>query len=435
MTLQMILALVVLVVMLALIMFDVMPFGAPPIFASLLLVIFGAVFGAEWEVQWDVPYAFAGFTNASVWMVAFFMVVMAAVQKTSLIANVKVAMGNLVTKGGFKSYLLLIIVVMLGCMLAGGGSTGYYVLILSLVATLPYNEDFPPSKLLMPLGFATNHPLIPINVALQFGLATTVLESANFSTNEFTMFKFALVTFALSMGFLLSAILGWKLLPSPPIADATEEQKANRDAASETMDPGKEKVTVALFVISVIAMMLMSQLGNIAYVVPGLCAFALMLMGVVSWKEFRDNIFAPVILMMAGVIPVANALADSGLSAMIGEAVAGVAGGWSPFMIVFVFSLLTSTCATFTGSNIGSAFIFAPIAVATCIQLGVSPLAACAAVMLSAWQGGYMPVDGLPAMIYGMGNYTLPEFWKFTVPMYFIRIAAMSLGAILVFPM
>ena len=46
-----------------------------------------------------------------------------------------------------------------------------------------------------------------------------------------------------------------------------------------------------------------------------------------------------------------------------------------------------------------------------------------------------MPVDGLPAMIYGMGNYTLPEFWKFTVPMYFIRIAAMSLGAVLVFPM
>ncbi len=435
MTLQMILALVVLVVMLALIMFDVMPFGAPPIFASLLLVIFGAVFGAEWEVQWDVPYAFAGFTNASVWMVAFFMVVMAAVQKTSLIANVKVAMGNLVTKGGFKSYLLLIIVVMLGCMLAGGGSTGYYVLILSLVATLPYNEDFPTSKLLMPLGFATNHPLIPINVAFQFGLATTVLESAGYATSDFTMFGFALVTFALSIGFLISAIVGWKLLPSHPIAEATEEQKAARDAAGEKMDPTKEKITIALFIISVIAMMLMSQLGNIAYVVPGVCAFILMLLNVVTWKEFRDSIFAPVILMMAGVIPVANALADSGLTALIGQAVAGVAGGWSPFLIVFVFSLLTSTCATFTGSNIGSAFIFAPIAVATCIQLGVSPLAACAAVMLSAWQGGYMPVDGLPAMIYGMGNYTLPEFWKFTVPMYFIRIAAMSLGAVLVFPM
>ena len=434
MTLQMILALATLVIMLALIMFDVMPFGAPPIFASLLLVIFGQLFGADWEVQWDMPYAFAGFTNASVWMVAFFMVVMAAVQKTSLIAGVKTSMGNLVTKGGFKSYLLLVLLVMLGCTLAGGGSTGYYVLILSLVATLPYNEEFPTSKLLMPLGFATNHPLIPINVAFQYGLAVTVLESAGV-TEDFPMYGFALVTLALSIGFLVSALVGWKLLPTHPIADATEDQKAAREAAGENMDPTKEKVTIALFIISVVAMMLMSNLGNIAYVVPGICAFILMLMDVVSWREFRDGIFAPVILMMAGVIPIANALADSGLTALIGSSVANVAGDMSPFMIVFIFSLLTSTCATFTGSNIGSAFIFCPIAVATCMQLGVSPLAACSAVMLSAWQGGYMPVDGLPAMIYGMGKYTLPEFWKFTVPMYFIRIAAMSLGAILVFPM
>ena len=54
---------------------------------------------------------------------------------------------------------------------------------------------------------------------------------------------------------------------------------------------------------------------------------------------------------------------------------------------------------------------------------------------LSGWQGGYMPVDGLPAMIFGMGNYKLSEFWKFTIPMYFIRIIALSLGAVLVFPM
>lgn len=69
------------------------------------------------------------------------------------------------------------------------------------------------------------------------------------------------------------------------------------------------------------------------------------------------------------------------------------------------------------------------------MQLGVSPVAAAAAVTLSGWQGGYMPVDGLPAMIFGMGNYKLSEFWKFTIPMYFIRIIALSLGAVLVFPM
>lgn len=434
MTLQMILALGILVVMLLLIMFDVMPFGAPPIFASLLLVVCGTLFGADWEVPWDVPYAFAGFVNSSVWMIAFFMVVMAAVQKTSLIAKVKDAMSRLVNRGGFMSYVLLVVVVMLGASLAGGGSTGYYVLILSLIATLPYNKKLPTSKLMLPLGFATNHPLVPVNVALQYGVAVTVLQSAGVSP-EISMFGFSVVTLFLSLGFIASALLGYRLLPDHPIAEATDEQKAARDAEMAAMPAWKENLTVVLFVGSVICMMLMNALGNLAYVIPGIAAFVLMLTGVVSWKEFREGIFAPVVLMMAGVIPVANALADSGLTALIGNAVAGVAGGMSPFVIVFLFSLLTSTCATFTGSNMGSVYIFAPIAVATCMQLGVSPAAAAIAVTISGWQGGYMPVDGLPAMIFGMGNYKLPEFWAFTVPMYLIRIAALALGAVLMFPM
>lgn len=435
MTLQMILALAILIIMLVLIMFDVMPFGAPPIFASVLLVIAGTIWGADWEVQWDVPYAFAGFTNASVWMIAFFMVVMAGIQKTSLITKVKDAMGALVDKGGFKSYVLLLLVITLGCSLVGGGNTGYYVLILSLVATLPYNEKLPSSKLLMPLGFATNHSLIPFNVALQYGIAVTILEAAG-CTEELSMMGFSIVTFALTVGFLIAAIACYKFLPNHPIAEASDEQKAQREAQENaTMEPWKETATIVLFAISVICMMLMNQLGNLAYVIPGVCAFALMLIGVVDWREFRDGIFAPVVLMMAGVIPVANALADSGFTSLVGTQIASVAGGMSPFIIVFIFALLTSTSATLTGSNMGSVYIFAPIAVATCMELGVSPLAAAAAVTLAGWQGGWLPVDGLPAMIFGMGNYKLSEFWGFTIPMYFIRLIVMCLGAILVFPM
>jgi len=54
---------------------------------------------------------------------------------------------------------------------------------------------------------------------------------------------------------------------------------------------------------------------------------------------------------------------------------------------------------------------------------------------VSGWQGGYMPIDGMPAMIMGMGKYKLPEFWKFTVPMYLIRIIALSVAAAVIFPM
>lgn len=343
MTMEMILALGILVLMIVLIMEDKMPFGAPPLLACLLLVVSGLS---------TVQQALAGFVNPSVVMIAGFMVVMAALQKTRLISNVKSAMVSLVNKGSYRSYGLLLVIVMLGASLAGTGATGYYVLILSLVSTIPYSKKLPTSKLMMPLGFATNHPLLPINLALLFGVTATVLETAGFH-QEISMGRFALVNLIMSAAFLAWSLIAYRFLPDHPIADASED-----------------------------------------------------------------------------------ALAGTGFTAMVGDAVAGVLGsGVSPFVFIVAFALLTSTCATFTGSNMGSVYIFAPIAIAACTSLGLNPTAAAIAVVISGWNGGYMPIDGMPAMILGMGKYKLPEFWVFSVPMYLIRILALCAGAVFIFPM
>lgn len=104
MTFEMILALSILILMIVLIMTDKMAFGAPPLLACMLLVITGLS---------TVQEAFAGFVNSSVIMVAGFMVVLAAVEKTSLLGKVKSAMETLVDKGGYKSYVLLLVIVMI----------------------------------------------------------------------------------------------------------------------------------------------------------------------------------------------------------------------------------------------------------------------------------------------------------------------------------
>ncbi|PLS02277.1 membrane transport protein [Neobacillus cucumis] len=427
MTLHMILALGILILMIGLIMSDKMAFGAPPVLACLLLVVTGLS---------TVQEAFAGFVNPSVIMIAGFMVVMAGLMKTSLIGKVQASMLALVNKGGYKSYALLLVVVMLGASLPGAGATGYYVLILSLISTIPYNKKMPTSKLMMPLGFATNHPLIPFNVALFYGVTVSVLETAGYH-DGLSMTKFAVVNFILALGFLVWSLVAYRLLPDHPIK---EEVTAYDEVAATTeiqamMPAWKENLTIALFALSVVGMMLMNVLGNASYVIPGLAGAILLMINVLDFKEVRDNMGAPVILMMAGVIGVADALANSGFTAMIGKVVAHSLGtNISPFILILIFALLTSTCATFTGSNMGSVFIFAPIAIATSLSLGLNPVAAAVAVVVSGWNGGYMPIDGMPAMILGMGKYKLPQFWLFSVPMYLIRIIALCVGAILIFP-
>ena len=273
-------------------------------------------------------------------------------------------------------------------------------------------------------------------MALYYGVASSVLETAGFM-EPMSMIKFSVVNFVMAVAFLVWSLVSYKLLPDHPIAAAEEDAQAKIEKTKAVpMEPWKEKVTVIAFVVSVVGMMLINTLGNVAYVVPGLAAMALLFMKVVDFKEFRENMFAPVILMMAGVIGVADALANSGFTAMIGEVIATALGiNVAPLLVVILFALLTSTCATFTGSNMGSVYIFAPIAIAACMSLELNPTAAAAAVVVSGWQGGYMPIDGMPAMIMGMGKYKLPEFWKFTVPMYLIRIIALSVAAAVIFPM
>ena len=126
MTQQMIIALVITLVMIILIMVDKLPFGAPPLIACLFMVIFGIV---------DIKTAFGGFSNSTIVMLASFMAIMAALQKTSFIIKFKQTMFNMAEKGGFKAYVLLILVVMLGCSLFGTGSTAYYVLVIGLLST------------------------------------------------------------------------------------------------------------------------------------------------------------------------------------------------------------------------------------------------------------------------------------------------------------
>ena len=364
----MIITLAIVIGMIVMIMSDKFAFGAPPLIACVLLVLTGCATMSE---------AFAGFVDKNVIMIAGFMVVMAALEKTSLIDKVKATMFNMASKGGYRNYILLLIVVMLGASVMSG--TGYYVLVLSLVSTIPYNKNLPISKIFMPLGYATYNPIVPVNMAFYVGLVASLLESSGVTGTAVPLLVYSGIKLVSSIVFLVWAVI---------------------------------------------------------YAIPGVIAAVLFVLGILNFKEVRNNIASPLILMMAGVIGVAGALANSGFTAMVGDAVAGALGtSVSPFVIVWVFTLLTSLSATFTGASFGSLFVFAPIAISACVSMGLDPTAVAVACVTAAWINWIMPIDGMPAMILGMGKYKLVDFWKFTLPLYVIQILVLCGACVIVFPM
>ncbi len=85
-------------------------------------------------------------------------------------------------------------------------------------------------------------------------------------------------------------------------------------------------------------------------------------------------------------------------------------------LVVLGVSDIKTTFGGFSNSTIVMLASF--MAIATCVSLGLDPTAAAAAIVVSGWCGHFLPIDGMPAMIMGAGDYKIGEFWKFTIPQY-----------------
>lgn len=428
MTLSMIITLAVVVLMVAVIISDKLPFGAPPLIACALLVVLN---------QATVAEAFSGFVDKNVIMICGFMVCMAGLQKTTFIVKVKSLLGRMAGKGGMRNYALLLIVIMfIGNFLSG---TAYYVLILSVVATIPYKKELPNSRILLPAAMASCFGgWIPTNVAFYVGLMASLMDAAGLDGSVFSLGNVAICRAVAAIAFFIWAMLAFRLLPDHDINENASAQKVDlKEEKASDLTKTQEMIVYVCFIVLLASMLMLSSLpGEIGYAIPGLIAGIMLCAGVINFKEFLGQWFSPLCVMMAGVIGVASAMSNCGLTTLIGEHIAGLLGSApSPFVIVLVFALLTSICATFTGAAIGSIFIFAPIGISVCQQLGLNPAAVVFACVLVGWVNYFMPIDGLPALAMGMGKYKLVEFWKFQVPLWLIQILVIVGSAVLLYPM
>ena len=289
MTMPMIIALAVTAFMIYLIMKDKVPFGAAPMIACALMVLFGVT---------DIATAFRGFSNSSIIMLASFMVIIAALQKTSFIQAFKHTIVKMAAKGGYKAYVLIILVAMLGTSLFGTGSTAYYVMTLGLLSTIPSTKELPRSKFLMPAGFACNHPLIPINTALQYGYVLAVLEAGG-AAMSVSLPRFAIANLVLSLAFLAWCLIAYKFMPAKDIPETTEEVKQEEEFVK--LPKWQEYTIYGLFIASIIGMILQSKIGDQGYAVVAVAVCVLLLTKIMTFKEICSGLGAPIILMRGAI--------------------------------------------------------------------------------------------------------------------------------------
>ena len=144
---------------------------------------------------------------------------------------------------------------------------------------------------------------------------------------------------------------------------------------------------------------------------------ALVLLNLISLREVYRSIEWPVIVLLGLLIPVGEALHESGATHLIASSLSGFASDvpvWGVLSIVLVISMLLSDVV----HNTPTAVLMAPIAYSLSIQLQLPPEPFLMAVAIGAASPYLTPIGHQSnTLVMGPGGYQFSDYWRLGLPL------------------
>ena len=181
------------------------------------------------------------------------------------------------------------------------------------------------------------------------------------------------------------------------------------------------KVSYALLIFTV------SILLSILSIVPTTVSFvgailAYVFSGILPIRDLYKNIDWPIIVLLGAMIPLSNALQNTGTTSLIAEQVVSLTQGlptWSIVALVMVITMFMSDII----NNAATAMIMAPISVGIAISMGVSMDPFLMSVAIGASCAFLTPIGHqCNALILGPGGYRFSDYWRMGLPLELIIV-------------
>ncbi|QGG46297.1 SLC13 family permease [Heliorestis convoluta] len=205
-----------------------------------------------------------------------------------------------------------------------------------------------------------------------------------------------------------------------------------KEEASKAATSGKAPIAVAIM----IAMLALMTFEVVPAVIAVLIAAMLMILTgcLRNVEEAYNSINWESVLLIAAMLPMATALEKTGGVLFVSEGLVTLLGPYGPLALMAGIYLLTTFFSQFI-SNTATALLFAPIAIATAVQVGVSPYPFLMTVAVAASMAFATPVASpTNAMVMAPANYKFRDFVKVGVPLQFLIGLVMMLVLPLLFP-
>ena len=198
---------------------------------------------------------------------------------------------------------------------------------------------------------------------------------------------------------------------------------------TKVLQRSKASLGIGLFLLAVG----MSIAGLISLSVAlALCVLAYVVAGLVSARDVYDSVEWKVIVMLASLIPLAEAFERVGGAELIAGGIVGITGGWPAWTTLLVLMIVTMTLSDFL-NNVATALIAAPIGVSLAQATDSNPDAFLMAVAVAASCAFLTPIGHKNnTIILGPGGYQFGDYWRMGLPLE-ILVIAVGTPAILFF--
>lgn len=157
--------------------------------------------------------------------------------------------------------------------------------------------------------------------------------------------------------------------------------------------------------------------------------------GLVSGREVYDSIEWKVIVLLASLIPLAEAFAASGGAELIATQILSVTQGYPAWISLLVLMIVTMTLSDFL-NNVATTLIAAPIALGMATATGTNPDAWLMAVAVSASCAFLTPIGHKNnTIILGPGGYRFGDYWRMGLPLELLVLAIALPMILIVWPL
>ncbi len=180
--------------------------------------------------------------------------------------------------------------------------------------------------------------------------------------------------------------------------------------------PMGSRAKVALGVLA--GMVILLATGIVPAAIAALLAASVMvLLRTLSVAQAHRSISWTTLILVGGMIPLSTAIQSSGAADLIANGLVSVVGSSSPTLLLFGVVMVTFVLGQLI-SNMATALIVAPIAIAIAAETGISPLPLLMAVAVAAAASFLTPV-ATPGntMVMGPGAYRFGDYWKLGLPL------------------